>query len=400
MNMSNGLKKNSKIKKVAFVINFADQKWLGGLNIIVNLIEALNNLPKLKIKPVLIVNKDMKVKKFEYLKNIQIIKNDFFLNKNLLNRIINKTSILIFGKSYEYENFFKRFDISILSHTLLPLGKNSELKSFPWIPDYQYIHYPENFSFKNRVMKTINTFFCAHSSTNIILSSKDVKNDIKKVSLSAYNKSEVNSFVFNIPSKNRIKNLNTLKNKYKIPSKFFYLPNQYWTHKNHFTVLKSLNSIINKGQSINIISTGFSEDHRKSGYFSEIKDFIKTKKLNENYFYLGTVDYIDVMSLMYHSISIINPSTFEGWSSSVEQGKSMGKKIVLSNIKVHKEQNPSRGIFFDPKNHNQLAKILINIWTNHDKKKEEKYIKLAYKNLKGRLTTYAKKYQDLILNEK
>ena len=30
---------------------------------------------------------------------------------------------------------------------------------------------------------------------------------------------------------------------------------------------------------------------------------------------------------MYHSVSLINPSKFEGWSSSVEQAKSMGKKL-------------------------------------------------------------------------
>ena len=36
MNMLNGIKKKSKIN-VAFVVNFASQKWLGGYNIIINL---------------------------------------------------------------------------------------------------------------------------------------------------------------------------------------------------------------------------------------------------------------------------------------------------------------------------------------------------------------------------
>ena len=43
---------------------------------------------------------------------------------------------------------------------------------------------------------------------------------------------------------------------------------------------------------------------------------------------------------MYHSIALINPSKFEGRSSTVEQGKSMGEKIILSTIPVHKEQKP------------------------------------------------------------
>ena len=148
MNMSLGLKKNSKTK-VAFVINFAHQKWLGGLNIILNLIEAINELPKPKIKPVLIIDKNVDAKRFKKMKNLQVIRTNFFQENDLITRIIDKLIVLIKGKSYKYEKFFEKLNIRILSHTLLTLGKNSKIKSFPWIPDYQYIHYPENFSFKN-----------------------------------------------------------------------------------------------------------------------------------------------------------------------------------------------------------------------------------------------------------
>ena len=109
------------------------------------------------------------------------------------------------------------------------------------------------------------------------------------------------------------------------------------------------------------------------------------------------VPYKDVMSLMFHSIAIINPSKFEGWSSSVEQAKSMGKKIILSNINVHREQNPKRGIYFNPNNYNKLTSIMINIWKNYNKRDENKFNKIAYKNLKPRLLKYARNYQKIIL---
>jgi len=112
---------------------------------------------------------------------------------------------------------------------------------------------------------------------------------------------------------------------------------------------------------------------------------------------LGLVPYEDVMSLMYHSVAILNPSKFEGWSSSVEQAKSMGKKIVLSNIIVHKEQNPKRGIYFNPNNFNKLCSIMIKTWKNYNVKKENKFINAAYKNLNKRLIKYAEEYQKIIL---
>tara|TARA_Y100000590_G_C15735299_1_gene1018314 strand:+ start:2300 stop:3487 length:1188 start_codon:yes stop_codon:yes gene_type:complete len=394
--MSDGLKINRAVK-VGFVINFTHDKWLGGYNIILNLIKSLNFLKNKKIEPVLIVNTKFKKKFINQAGKIKFIKSDFFNNENLFNRILNKISIFFLGRSNKYENFFKKNGISILSHTLLPLGKNSSIKSFPWIPDFQYLHYPENFSFKNRIMKTINVIFCSIHSTNIILSSNDVKKDIKKISYKAFERSKINRFVFEVPEKKNILNIKNLRNKYKIPSKFFYLPNQYWVHKNHFLVLKALKKIIIKNKSIIIISTGYTDDHRSKGYFNEVLSFIKENNLQSNYRHLGVLPYADVMSLMFYCVAVLNPSKFEGWSSSVEQAKSMGKKIILSNIGVHKEQNPLRGIYFNANNFKELSSILIQTWKNYDEKKEKKFINNAYKLQKEMLIEYAKQYQKIIL---
>jgi glycosyltransferase involved in cell wall biosynthesis len=58
---------------------------------------------------------------------------------------------------------------------------------------------------------------------------------------------------------------------------------------------------------------------------------------------------------MHHAVAFINPSRFEGWSTSVEEAKSMGKQIVLSDIPVHREQAPSRGFFFADNDPRALA---------------------------------------------
>ena len=142
--------------RVGFVINFGHQKWLGGFNIIINLIKALYLLPNRKIEPILIINKKFKIKKINEVKNIKYIKSDLFFNQSLLNRFYNKFLIKFYGKSIIYDKFFNSHRINVLSHTLLPLGKNSSVKSLPWIPDFQYIYYPKFFSFKNRIMKNIN----------------------------------------------------------------------------------------------------------------------------------------------------------------------------------------------------------------------------------------------------
>ena len=50
------------------------------------------------------------------------------------------------------------------------------------------------------------------------------------------------------------------------------------------------------------------------------------------------------MSLMFHSVAVINPSEFES-RNTVEQAKSLGKQVILSNIKILK-QKPDKAKYF------------------------------------------------------
>jgi hypothetical protein len=385
--------------KVGFIINFNSKKWLGGFNLIINLIKSLRILKKKQIEPILIIDENVPLNELKRF-NIKIIKTNYFSKEKTYQRIFNKILIHLFGKSYLYDRFFKILKIDILSHTLLSLGKKSSIKSFPWIPDFQYYHYPENFSLKNRIMKKLNIVYLGKHSNKIILSSKSARNDLKKISYNAYKNSVSNPFSFDLLKKNQIINSSKIKKKYKLKNNFFYLPNQYFVHKNHMVVLKALKKLLNnkKNKDITIVSTGFNNDHRNPNYFKEIMLYIKKNKLNNNFIYLGVVPYKDMMSLIYNSVALINPSKFEGWSSSVEQAKSMGKKILLSDISVHKEQNPKRAEFFSQNNYDELAYKIKKIWFGYNYKYEKILINRSYRALEKKLSKYASDYQEIILN--
>ena len=97
------------------------------------------------------------------------------------------------------------------------------------------------------------------------------------------------------------------------------------------------------------------------------------------------------MSLIYHSLAVINPSYFEGWSSSVEQANAYDKIIILSKIKVHLEQNPDNAYFFNPDNSNSLKNILLDIY--YKKKKIKNRIK---KNTKVKIDKYINNYYRIL----
>ena len=391
------------MRRVGFLINFNYLKWLGGTSVIKNLINCINIHSKNEIEPILIIKKKLSQKEKKEFRNIKLLKTNFFQNQKLYTRIYNKFLILVFGKSKKYDDFFLKNKIDVLSHSnalsnSLFLGKKSSIKSLPFLADLQYLHYPQYFSFKNIILRKLNIIMCALHSTKIILSSFDVKKDLKKVSKIGFKRSVVHQFIFQSPKKNEILSKSFLKNKYKISTKFFYLPNQYRIHKNHIVVLKALKYLkkINKLDNLLIISTGHSEDHRKINYFSEIKDFILKNNLEKNYRYLGIVPFNEVLSLIYHSVALIHPSKFEGRSSPVEQAKSIGKQIILSNINIHKEQNPKRGIYFSPNNFSKLSTIILKTWNNYNLRNEEKFINNAHKKNKHDLYKYYTDYLKIL----
>ena len=179
---------------------------------------------------------------------------------------------------------------------------------------------------------------------------------------------------------------------------FFYVPNQYWVHKNHLIILKAIKYIKkkNKLKKILILSSGLSIDYRNPNHFLRIKNFISENSLENNYKYLGVIPFKDVLSLIYHSTAIINPSKFEGRSSTVEQAKSMGKKIILSNINIHKEQKPENANYFDPNNYKQLSKILLNNCKHKNKGKN--YYKKAQQKNNDDMKIYCNNYLKIVKN--
>jgi glycosyltransferase involved in cell wall biosynthesis len=84
--------------------------------------------------------------------------------------------------------------------------------------------------------------------------------------------------------------------------------------------------------------------------------------IREQIIYLGLVERDEVLALMRQSICVLNPSLFEGWGYSVDEARSLGKSVLLSNIPAHREQNPPNATYFDPIDCEDLATRLAEAW--------------------------------------
>ena len=332
--------------------------WLGGVNYFRNLLTAVHAVSAKDIEIVVFTGLYSDVKAFESI--AQIVRTPILDRKSpqwwiskFMSRIFPKRDYVLYKKLKEYK-------IDVLSHAS-PLWPNSGIKTVTWIPDFQHLHLPEFFDKKECRSRDAAFMAMARNSDCVILSSETAQRDLIAFAPVAAARSEVLRFVPEINLAQNILSSEQLSRKYGFSEKYFYMPNQFWKHKNHRVVIEALILLKKSCHNFTLLTTGANEDVRNPGHFKEIMSLVKANGLDSNFKMLGVIPYADLLSLMHNSVSVVNPSLFEGWSSTVEEAKALGKKILISDIPVHREQNPELGIFFDPLNAHDLAEKMIQV---------------------------------------
>jgi glycosyltransferase involved in cell wall biosynthesis len=151
-----------------------------------------------------------------------------------------------------------------------------------------------------------------------------------------------------------------------------------------------------KNQNILVICTGECFDHRDPEYFKFILSELKRLDIESNVKIIGVVPYDDVLGLMKNSIAMINPSLFEGWSTTVEEAKSLNVKMLLSNINVHVEQAVNQAIFFSPYDPERLSELMLDIFNGQYRENLEIPKELLNKINMNRINEFARNYERII----
>ena len=394
--MPNGIE-GYKMIKVGFMGNYS-KEWMGGVNYLSNLLYALSTLKEKEIEPIVFLGTKTDPSIIEKFKPYaQVIQDTLFDKKSIksfLSRILEK-----FFKSYVLkEKILEKYNISVISHSRIATD-STKYKKINWIPDFQHIHFPELFSQKELMALNTDSLKFLALSDIVIVSSYDAYNDCKNFAPEFIDKVRVLQFVSQ-PSQKK-GNFNgedkkILENKFKFSGQYFYLPNQFWKHKNHMIVLGAVKLLKEKGIDILILFSGLMNDYRHPEYIMEIENFVKEFGLQENIKFLGLIDYDDVFYLMRNSLAVINPSLFEGWSSTVEECKSIGKNMILSDIPIHREQNPLNALYFNPHNPIELSELLNKVLNSACLPNNE-FEETANNQLIMRTLDFATNYQNIIL---
>lgn len=325
-------------KKILFnVVNI--KNWMGGVYYAQNIINLFMHSEKLKREyEIHVLTPPELYPVFEkYAKEIEIVEME-----NAANHV---TSIRFIRYMLKNKiDYWYVLSISILDKLMAG-------RAIFWIADFQHIHLPQFFSKSELFFRNKNAKYVAKKKNVLILSSEDAKKDFQ----GNYQKYKCDCHVVHFASaiEAEVRNITAQKEEQVLKKhdlyeqKYIYVPNQFWQHKNHIVVLKMIENFIKSGLSdVKFVFTGQMHDYRNPDYTLKLQSYFEKDDFKKCAVNLGFLDREEQLIIMKNAQFLIQPSLFEGWGTVLEDAKVLDKRVILSDLDVHKEQMYDKCVLF------------------------------------------------------
>lgn len=351
----------TKPLRIAFT-NICTREWIAGCHYLKNLFMALKiqeNAPDLFLINTGNMSDDYKIL-LPYISDVLTYPPERSLVERIPFSVQTRTNINL-GADSPIARLLKKAQIDVLFVSKW-MGSTSGVPLITWIPDFQHVHLPLMFTPEDRESRNEVFNRLAHEADSVILISYNALQDFKAFAPTQAHKGRVLQFVAQVDAQVYDADPSFVCTQYHLPEKFFYLPNQFWQHKNHQLVIEALSIVCQTHPDMTVVCTGNPYDYRQPRHFSDLLVKIARAGIQKNFMILGMIPHSHIFALMRQSVAVLQPSLFEGWNTSIEETKSIGKMMLLSDTPVHREQNPPDSRYFDPHNSKELASCLVETY--------------------------------------
>jgi glycosyltransferase involved in cell wall biosynthesis len=318
--------------------------WTGGQSYMRNLFRVLATTAAERVAPVLMAPAGTTVAAlaaFSDIKGLEILE----LPAIFSNRLRSRAFAIFLGRDRKLEHWLRAQGIDLVFEATDFIGWRNRLPALAWMPDFQHKHLPAMFEWSRLWGRELLYQLQTRSGRTIMLSSEATRRECECFYPASRGRTVVVPFC--VPA-GAARPAAGLASRYDLPPDYLYLPNQFWKHKNHGVIVDALSLLRSQGRKVVVLASGNPSDVRDPGYFPALLERIAKLDLGDSWRLLGMIPYEDVLGLMQSSVAVVNPSLVEGWSTTVEEAKSLQVPLVLSDIPVHREQASRDAIFFDP----------------------------------------------------
>ena len=330
--------------------------WAGGYNYQSNLFAALSKFRPGEFAPVLFAgtgDDDADLAPLAAIPGVEVVRSAAFEGRAGL------AAALALGLDREAATEFRTNRIDVVFESARFFGWRLPYPAVAWFPDFQHRRLPQLFPAAARWRREAGFRMQIASGRTIMLSSESSHRDFRTFYPGAKGEACIVRFATQPSPKFLTTNPVEVVAQYQLPERYFYLPNQFYTHKNHQVVVDALAILAQRGFDAVVCASGSTEDRRERGHFDEVMRRVRSLGLEKRFLHLGMIPLSHVYALLRACTALINPSRSEGWSTTVEEAKSFGVPMILSDLDVHREQTTGTARYFGTDDPATLADHLV-----------------------------------------
>jgi glycosyltransferase involved in cell wall biosynthesis len=344
---------------IRLAIVVTDRKaWTGGYNYLRNLVEVCARHLADEVAPILFFGDDADetdIEPFAKVVGAQIVRSSVL-------RQSRKTGVLarslILGVDPSIRSMFNENKIDLVFEAAQYFGWRLEQPAIAWMADFQHLLLRHLFSKRAYWKRELGFRAEILSGRTIMLSSEDARSHCERFYPRTRRRTHVVRFAVAARPRFDSADRNRIIDAYGLPRQFFFLPNQFWRHKNHECVIRALGCLKLVGRDVVVAASGNPLDRGNRAHWGNLQRLVVDLGVAANFRFLGMVPSDDLRALLEGCTAMINPSLSEGWSTTVEEAKAAGTPMILSDLPVHREQAADIAMFFDATRPQELANIL------------------------------------------
>jgi glycosyltransferase involved in cell wall biosynthesis len=230
-------------------------------------------------------------------------------------------------------------------HFPTPVGYATRIPSIyqPW--DLQHVHLPQFFSAHDRIWRNRVYKAMCRQARFVSIQTEWGKNDLvqqygiepEKIAVIPWG-SVLNAY----PQPER-RDVQTTREKYRLPERFLFFPGITWPHKNHEVAIRALAELKKQGIDISLVCTGDRTDH-----YSRLEKLAERSGVHDRIMFLGFVSPVELQSIYSLATAMIFPSRFEGFGLPVLEAFQSGLPVLCARATVLPEVAGDAALFFNP----------------------------------------------------
>ena len=343
--------------RVAFTL-IGGKNWTGGYNYLLNLLRVVQQEAPGRIVPVLLAGTDVpeeELSPFAEIGGCEILQRPVFDEARRSHLLFRS---LLMGRHREAVSVLKEQKVDVVFESAIFLGWRLGRPAIAWVPDLQHRYLPKLFSRMAWWKREMGFRAQIMGGRTVMVSSEDTQLACQRFYPAANEKVRAVRFAVRAPQPMSDDEARSVADRYGLPERYFFMPNQFWAHKNHILVVQALKLLRERGEAITVVATGKQLDPRNAAHVPSLKLAVHEAGLETDFLMPGMIPYDELMPLMQASIALLNPSLFEGWSTTVEEARAAGVPMILSDLAVHREQAGDQATYFDRHSAEALSQAL------------------------------------------